>query len=306
MKIKYIFILFVFVALIQDFSNAQTSLWRRKRKEFIFGGGATNFLGELGGANQIGTNGMKDFNWPSVRPDFMIGYRYRTTRQTAVKTSLIYGRLSGNDDLTKEPYRNDRNLNFRTSVVELSSQFELTLTREKPGHIYNLKGIRGIRYLQITSYLFTGFGVMFFDPHGRDTLGNWHALRPLCTEGEGMVPTRKMYSLFQVVIPLGIGFKYALSSDWSVGIEYGIRKTFTDYIDDVSKTYFDPNELQTEKGSLAVEMANPSNHSLSNWKLVTAPGMERGDPTRKDSYMFSFISFYYKIPRGRFTLPKFR
>ena len=147
---------------------------------------------------------------------------------------------------------------------------------------------------------------MYYNPHGKDTLGSWHALRPLCTEGEGYVPTRKKYSLVQVIIPFGIGFKYALSADWSIGIEYGVRKTFTDYIDDVSKTYFDPNELAKQKGQLAVEMANPSNHSLPKWQSITAAGQQRGDPKQKDSYMFSFISFYYKIPRGRFTLPKFR
>jgi hypothetical protein len=53
-------------------------------------------------------------------------------------------------------------------------------------------------------------------------------------------------------------------------------------------------------------MANPSKESLPNWANVTAAGQQRGDPRDKDSYMFAVISFYYKIPKGRFTLPKFR
>ena len=66
----------------------------KKKKEFYFGAGATNFLGELGGANQIGTNGLRDFDVQSVRPDFAIGYRYRTTKETAIKANLIYALLA--------------------------------------------------------------------------------------------------------------------------------------------------------------------------------------------------------------------
>jgi hypothetical protein len=303
MKKRYLVLILLFVVMFQDYCEAQTTLWRRRRREFLFGAGATNFLGELGGANQIGTNGLKDFDFPAIRPDFQIGYRYRTSKETAIKGSLIYARLFGNDKFTKETFRNNRNINFRSPLIELSTQFEYTIIRERPGHIYNLKGIRGWRYIQVTSYLFGGFGVVYFNPKGQYQ-DKWYALRPLCTEGEGFVPTRHKYSLVQVVIPVGIGFKYALSQDWSVGIEYGLRKTFTDYLDDASKTYFDPNTLMQEKGPVAVALANPTLNDLS--PNVTAAGQQRGDLKDKDSYMFAFISFYYKIPRGRFTLPKFR
>src|SRR5208283_3885074 len=111
----------------------------------------------------------------------------------------------------------------------------------------------------MTSYLFAGASVMYFNPHG-EWNGQWYALRPLSTEGEGLVPTRRKYSLIQPAIPLGIGFKFALNDKWSVGIEYGIRITFTDYIDDVSKTYFDPTLLSQEKGPIAVHFANPTNY----------------------------------------------
>jgi hypothetical protein len=305
MNKRYLILVFILVVVLQDFCDAQTSLWRRKRKEFIFGAGATNFLGELGGADQIGTNGLKDFEWPCVRPDFTIGYRYRTTRQTAIKGTLIYARLAGDDKLTKEPFRENRNLNFRSPLIELSSQFEYTIVRERPGHIYNLKGVRGWRYIQVTSYLFVGAGVIYFNPRG-ELNGKWHSLRPLSTEGQGLVPTRRKYSPVQFVIPFGIGFKYALSNDWSLGIELGLRKTFTDYLDDVSKTYFDPNTLLQEKGQLAVDLANPCLGTLPSWEHITAAGQQRGDPKDKDSYMFAVISFYYKIPKGRFTLPKFK
>ncbi|MFH0866662.1 MAG: DUF6089 family protein [Bacteroidota bacterium] len=306
---KYFLVSLIMILALQDFCEAQTTLWRRRRREFAFGAGANNFMGDLGGANQVGTNGIRDFDFPAVRPDFYVAYRYRTTKETAIKVNLAYAFLYGNDKLTEEPFRNNRNCNFRSPVIELSTQFEYVIGRERPGHIYNLKGVRGWRYIQIQTYFFAGVGIMYFNPKGEYN-GKWYALRPLSTEGQGLIPTRKKYSPVQLIIPFGMGFKYALSTDWSVGIEYGIRKTFTDYIDDVSKTYVDPVFLEQEKGWMAAYFSNPTDYSLppeyGDPANVTAPGQQRGDPRDKDSYMFGIISFYYKIPKGKFTLPKFR
>ncbi len=300
---RFFILLILLIVLFQDFCNAQSKLWRNNRLEFFFGAGATNFLGDLGGADQIGTNGFKDFNNPAVRPGFINGYRYRITEAASIKTNFIYAILSGNDRLTKEPFRNNRNCNFRTPLVEISSQFEYAIIQERAGHIYNLKGIRGRRYNSVTYYLFGGAGVIYFNPKGKWN-GKWYALRPLCTEGQDLIPARKKYSLIQPVMFLGVGFKFALSKEWTIGIEYGLRKTFTDYIDDVSKTYFDPDALLKKKGEASVHFADPS---LGLEPGQTNPGQVRGDPTDNDSYMLAFISFYYKIPnRVGYTLPKFR
>ena len=35
----------------------------------------------------------------------------------------------------------------------------------------------------------------------------------------------------------GIGVKWAFSERWNLGLEYAARWTFTDYLDDVSRTY---------------------------------------------------------------------
>ena len=299
---RFLIFLILLIVLFQDFCNAQSEFWKKNRREFFFGAGATNFLGDLGGADQIGTNGIKDFNNASIRPGFIIGNKYRISEALSIKTNLIYAILSGNDKLTEEPFRNNRNCNFRTPLVEISSQFEYAIIQERAGHIYNLRGVHGRWYKQITYYLFGGAGVFYFNPKGQWN-GKWYALKPLCTEGQGLIPTRKKYSLIQVAIPFGIGFKFALSKEWIIGIEYGMRKTFTDYIDDVSKTYFDPDALLKAKGKAAVHFADPSLGLISG---QTDPGRVRGDPKDKDSYMLAFISFYYKILNRRYSLPKFR
>jgi hypothetical protein len=42
-----------------------------------------------------------------------------------------------------------------------------------------------------------------------------------------------------VAIPFGIGAKMNVSKKVGIGLEWGPRKTFTDYLDDVSGTYPD-------------------------------------------------------------------
>lgn len=295
--------LLVFLLLLADISaSAQFQLWRRNRSEMIFAFGATNFLGDLGGANQIGTNGVRDLDWPSTRPLGSIGYRYRTGKQNAVSGKLHIGYLHGDDAFTEEPIRQNRNLNFRSPIVELSGQFEWLLSRQREGHRYKLRGVHGWRVINFESYFFIGVAGFWFNPQGRYIDGTWHNLKPLHTEGQGLVATRKNYSLFQFAIPFGVGLKYAISREWSIGLEYGLRKTFTDYIDDCSTTYFDNDEIVAQFGELAGYFADPQ---LGVFESQTYPGEQRGDPTDLDSYMFAEITLFYRIPRGGFALPKF-
>ncbi|MCC7232005.1 MAG: hypothetical protein IT242_03605, partial [Bacteroidia bacterium] len=102
-------------------------------------------------------------------------------------------------------------------------------------------------------------------------------------------------------IPVGIGFKYTIDRSWGVGLELGIRKTFTDYIDDVSTTYFDFQNYP-EANREAPLLADRSNHSDPD---ITRPGAQRGDPRDKDSYMFAIFSINYKLKTGRNNLPRF-
>ncbi|MBK7970811.1 MAG: hypothetical protein IPK08_18870 [Bacteroidetes bacterium] len=87
-----------------------------------------------------------------------------------------------------------------------------------------------------------------------------------------------------------------------VGLEYGIRKTFTDYIDDASKTYYDNNEILSFNGAVAAAMADKSDQEFP---YITAAGQQRGDPRDKDAYMFAIISINYKIRTGRSAFPMF-
>jgi hypothetical protein len=303
MKRRLFCIIIALFIAIPAVVNAQ--YWKRNRYEVSFGAGISNFLGDLGGADQIGTHYFKDFEWTMTRFAAALGLRYKLSDFFALNSHFTYGRVAGDDKLTKEFFRNYRNLNFWSDIYELNLNFEGAFQQEQLGHRYRLKRVKGIRAYEIYTYLFGGVGVFYFDPKTKFN-GETVRLKPIATEGEGQVATRKKYSSIQFCIPLGLGVKYTIDRKWGVGLELGIRKTFTDYIDDVSTTFYDPyfwiQKYGTAKGN---ELAAIADRSSGSRPYITAPGAQRGDPRYKDSYMFAVFSVNYKLRTGRNNLPLF-
>ncbi|MBN2682605.1 MAG: hypothetical protein JXR58_08860 [Bacteroidales bacterium] len=300
-KTIIISLIFIFFATLVTEAQRGSTRWKRMRYEVVYGLGGSNFLGELGGANMIGTDFIRDLEISLTRPMGMIGMRYKILENLATKASLHYGYVKGDDAKTEQIHRENRNLHFRSSIIEFSAQLEYSIVRERVGHRYNLRRVRGIKGFKTNTYAFVGVGAFYFNPKAK--LGDeWFSLRPMGTEGQGLIPTRKMYSRVQVCIPFGIGFKYGLNRLWSIGLEYGIRKTFTDYIDDVSSSYYDNAAIRAANGDIAGYFADPSSGPPS-W---TMGGQQRGDSTDKDTYMFAVINLTYKLRTDRNGLPKFR
>ena len=295
---KALFTLLAVIILLPESSNAQR--WKRQRYEFSAGIGISNFLGELGGANQIGTHYFKDLEWSQTRLALAVGLRYKLSNYFALKSHLTYGRVSGDDKLTKEFFRNYRNLSFFSDIYEFNINFEGAFQQEQVGHRYRLRKVRGIRGYELYTYAFIGAGVFHMDPK-TDFQGTSIRLQPLGTEGQGLIASRSKYSLFQFCVPVGIGFKYTIDRQWGVGLELGLRKTFTDYIDDVSTTYFDFGSYPGTD-PLSALVADRSNHTKHE---ITDPGTQRGDPRENDSYMFAIFSINYKLSSGRGFLPRF-
>lgn len=283
----------------------------KPRKEYIVGIGGANFLGELGGANQIGTHFIKDFEISATRPSVQLGVRYRPISMLAVKGGLYYQMVSGADNLTTEPYRQNRNLSFRSPIIELSAQAEFYFTKEQAGSQYNIRNAKRGKTSDFQGYAFVGVGGFFFNPQAKYN-GNWVNLQPLGTEGQGLPGGKKKYSRFGVCIPYGLGGKYGVTKEWTVGVEFGIRKVFTDYLDDVSTVYYDKAVILKERGEMAAYLADPS---LQNYPEAlggdatgakqSATGEQRGDPKSKDAYMFTNITVSYKFPYRRRTRSKF-
>ena len=263
--------------------------------ELRLGVGMSNALSELGGANRIGTHFYRDYELAMTRPAAHLGIRmYVPDTRWAVSTNLSYARVAGRDNLTRDPYRENRNLNFRSPIIEFSVQGEYYFRKASAGSRYNIREVVGSKQVNMDWYLFAGIGGFWFNPKGQYN-GNWYALQPLSTEGQGVVATRKKYHRFSGCVPIGLGGKYGINKNLSIGFEMGIRYTFTDYLDDVSTSYVDPTVLVNTKGALAANIADPS---LSTINGQTNAGEQRGDPRHKDVYMMMMFNVNYKFGKG--------
>ncbi len=265
--------------------------WSLNKKEFMFGIGANQFLGDLGGKNQIGKDySLVDLDLPSTNIGGMIGYRYRFHPYWATTTSLNVGMLKGDDALTNEIIRNSRNLHFRTIIVELSQRLEfILLANEKFGARYRIKGLKFMRDRNDQIYVFGGVGVNYFNPKAQFN-GSWVALRPLKTEGQGLSGGPAEYLPVTMTIPMGIGFRMGIDRMWRIGIEASYVKTFSDYIDDVHGEYYDPSALAAQVGTESAYLSNPSVEN-STW---FTPGQQRGDK-QNDAYFYLNIVVYRNL-----------
>ena len=216
--------------------------WSLNKKEILFGGGVTQFLGDLGGRNQIGRDySLVDLDLASTSWNATAGYRFRFHPYWATSTFINVGMIEGDDALTTELIRNSRNLHFRSIVVEMSQRIELILlANEKFGARYRIPGQKGFKNHNEQFYVFTGIGVSYFNPKAKYN-GSWTALRPLRTEGQGLADGPSEYLPVTATVPFGFGFKVGINRMWRVAIEASYIKTFSDYIDDVSGVYYDPN-----------------------------------------------------------------
>ncbi|TVQ43324.1 MAG: hypothetical protein EA362_11440 [Saprospirales bacterium] len=200
-----------------------------------------------------------------------------------VGLSLSYGQISGSDRYAEDDLIKRRNLSFQSNVTEVALRVEFNLTRFEP---YNFRS-------PASPYLFGGIGWFWFDPKA-EYQGNLVRLQPLGTEGQGLDSpweTGEPYQLNGMVIPFGIGFKYALSEMLTIAFEVGYRYTFTDYLDDVSGNYFPYSILLEERGQAAAELSD------RRWELVDTPPQNmrgsRGSRDGNDGYVFAVFKVSY-------------
>ncbi len=283
----------------------QSSYWKTHRREVSIGFGFSNFLGELGGRNQIGSPFVWDLELSQTRPAVAFDYRYYLAQKMALRTRLTYGILAGNDNLTTEVFRQNRNLSFKTDIYELSVVYEFHLYREELGHVYDLRGVQGTKSARVGLYLFAGVGGFYFDPKAQFE-NAWVRLKPLGTEGQGLPGGAEEYNNLQVCIPMGLGLRKAFTKQLSGGVELQYTKTFTDYIDDVSTKYYDPIALQAAHGDIAAFLADPSLSATDAGLNPTAAGQQRGDETDLDAYLFFKFQVHYKLVKYKSGSKKYR
>ncbi len=176
------------------------------------------------------------------------------------------------------------NLSFRTDIVEVGAMAEWNIFGFDP---YNLRKI-------FTPYLFAGVSAFYFNPKAEYN-NEWVPLQPLGTEGQGMDGFAAKYSRVSLAIPVGIGVKFAVNDLWNIGLDWGVRATFTDYLDDASGTYVSRPELIAGNGELAANLANRMGEYLGSEPVVVPTGTRRGNPTTNDFYTFLTITASYNF-----------
>lgn len=265
--------------------------------------GPSNFLGDLGGTRGKGMTFLKDNNFPLTKLMFGAHISTHPSPLWGVRLQVNYGQLKGEDEIIRpqgglEEHRKFRNNDFRSKLAEAYVAAEIyptVLTEYDPTD----------EYKKFRPYALIGVGVFHFNPQGTDpATGGWVNLAGLSTEGQGFAeyPNRKPYKLTQLNIPMGAGVKYFVSDNMSLALEVIHRKTFTDYIDDVSTTYVDPALFVQyfgvgQKALLAERMANKS-ALVANGGNGYVPGDKRGTATNNDAYYHIGFKINFRLAGG--------
>ncbi len=210
---------------------------------------------------------------------------YELTDHIILRGGFTYAIVGGADRFSDKPDNVMRNLAFETRL------FEFSLLGE-----YYLLDLNLTRY---SPYAFVGLAAFKFDPYAYDVNKNQVFLKPLSTEGQGIAGyDTKPYKLTQLAIPFGIGVKFAVTDNFRIGLEGGLRKTFTDYLDDVSTGYADQADLLAAKGQLAVDMAYRGDEVPTGSPVYPAKDQQRGSAKAKDYYYFTGLHLTYRIGSG--------
>jgi hypothetical protein len=305
-------VLILFLALSSLRSSAQSITTGNGRLEVGLGLGPLFFLGDLGGNRGVGTRFVKDLNLSTINLAKGVFVAVYPTEWLGFRFAINQGLLEGYDSVISnkggaEYFREKRNLEFKSNMWEAYGAIEIYPTVL----IEQYDGLQG----KLRPYGVIGFGAFKFNPKARYYAPNgeatWVELKPLRLEGQGMAeyPNRKEYKLMSWEIPVGVGFKYYLKENFYLGMEIMHRKSFTDYVDDVSTTYIDNTLFASYLTPAQAAMANQlyfregfqPGGSVSR---IPPDGEQRGNPKQNDSFFSTILRMGWRLndwnsPNGR-------
>jgi hypothetical protein len=240
-------------------------------------GGISNYQGDL-----VGGTFVPRFTKPAVGASLA----YHFSERFSLRGGATWGSIEGDDRYNSRGKLKERNLRFESKIKELSLVA-----------VYRFFNQENMRW---SPYLFGGVALFHFNPYTKDSAGSIVNLRPLSTEGQGLAayPDRKPYNLTQVSLPFGGGIRYEISSRVGIGLEAGIRKTFTDYLDDVSKSYVDPADLLAARGQQAVDYAYRGDEVPGGNPAQPEKGAQRGSEKQMDVYYFTGLHLTFRLGGG--------
>lgn len=259
----------------------------------------------LGGVVYWGDMNTPDFGTNMSNMNFAVQgmAKLNFSKYLALKTNLLYGQLSGDDSKSFIDWQKQRNLDFKSPVLELALLGEF--------HVF---GYNFGEENPLSPYITAGVSAFYFNPSTTYD-GQKVELQPLGTEGQGMPGFGKKYNRLAIAIPFGAGAKFQLSETTNISLDILARKTFTDYIDDLSTTYVAYDELAAGNGELAANLGNRIGEYFGQDEPVDVPtGQKRGGSTVDDYFLTGMITLTFKLNknvqlfgrhRSRTDCPKF-
>ncbi|HRG22271.1 MAG TPA: DUF6089 family protein [Saprospiraceae bacterium] len=221
-----------------------------------------------------------------------ITFTYDLHRTMDFSASFINTYMQAYDKDADSPDRQKRNLHFRSALNELSLCF----------HFYPVSLFTKKEH-QLKPFIKTGIGVFSFNPKA-EYQGEWVRLQPLHTEGQGMpLSGLNAYSLVDISYPFGLGLEYTPWPFLKIRAEISPRKTYTDYLDDVSGNYYDLNGIKKYSSDLAAQLA----YREVEWNIDNPPavaGIQRGNAENNDWYIIHQLSVYYMFGAKKTAIPE--
>lgn len=286
----YTFALLLALSLVASEASAQQFSKRKQYNSVGVSLNAMNYFGDI-----VPKPSIPSLRFGATRPNIGVSITHRFTPRISARAALSYGRITGDDSKAADPndpdakYRFNRNMNFRNDILEFSAVGVFDLIPNRNTYI---------KRPDFVPYVFGGVAVFRHNPKGLNAEGAYVNLQPLRTEGQA-----SGYNLTQFSIPFGLGARYKLNKSFDVGLEFGMRKTFTDYLDDVSGNFADPARLTTPA---ALYFGRGITKSRSGeFAGFDTPGQMRGKEDEKDWYTVLGVTVNY-ILAPRVKSPKFR
>ena len=226
----------------------------------------------LGSAYYVGDLQKRHFYLDDMRLSGGLSFRINFDPRWAWRQSVRIGSLRADDANATSDFQRIRNLNFYTPLYEFTTTVEFNFLNFDPWKDQDV----------FTPYIYGGLGGFFINPQ-TELDGNTYVLKDHKTEGTD-------YSNYQFSLPFGAGFKLKLSPRVFMELDWGLRRTFTDYIDDVSGYYpTNPDQLDPVTIDLSDRSIEQQGSDGTNW------GTQRGNPVNKDWFVFTGISLIINL-----------
>jgi hypothetical protein len=158
---------------------------------------------------------VRTYDFKYSKPAATAFYRSNLSKVVSFRAGITAGKI-GASEKPIDPFAVNRNASFDVFLFEASTVMEY--------HFLNWRETK--RFVRFTPYLFAGLGIFGLSGNG---------------------PKTEEYSNVQGAIPFGGGVKYIYNPKWYISLEFGVRKTFFDHLDNISKG--DPRDKNYQYGN---------------------------------------------------------